>query len=121
MNSLFGLLAYMAVSNGAGRVFNWFVNMTSVSGLMSWFGICVTYIRFWYGMKRQGIDRKSFPYYSIFQPYAAWYSAIACIVINFVRIAVSYERPVAYIDCVYSNSSQDGPCSSGATGPATPS
>lgn len=24
-NSLFGLLAYMAVSNGAGRVFGWYV------------------------------------------------------------------------------------------------
>ena len=85
MNSLFGLLAYMAVSNGAGRVFNWFVNMTSVAGLMSWFGICVTYLRFYAGAKAQGIDRRSLPYHSWTQPYAAWYGAIACIVINFVR------------------------------------
>ena len=26
VNSLFGLLAYMAVSNGAGKVFNWSVH-----------------------------------------------------------------------------------------------
>lgn len=76
----------MAVSSGAGRVFNWFVNMTSVSGLMSWFGICVTYLRFYAGTKRQGVDRKSFPYFSRFQPYAAWYSTIGCIVINFVSL-----------------------------------
>ena len=61
-----------------------FVNMTSVAGLISWFGICVTFLRFYAGMKAQGMDRKKLPYYSIFQPYAAWYGAIACIVINFV-------------------------------------
>lgn len=59
--------------------------MTSVAGLMSWFAICVTYIRFHKGMKAQGFDRKKLPYYTNLQPYAAWYAAIACIVINFVR------------------------------------
>lgn len=49
--ALFTLLAFMAISSGAGNVFNWFANMTSVAGLMTWFGICITYIRFYKGMK----------------------------------------------------------------------
>ncbi|KAJ3552068.1 hypothetical protein NM688_g4354 [Phlebia brevispora] len=57
--------------------------MTSISGLMSWFGIVVTYIRFYHGTKAQGINRKKFPYFSHLQPYAAWYAAIGCLVINF--------------------------------------
>ncbi|KAJ3552067.1 hypothetical protein NM688_g4353 [Phlebia brevispora] len=82
-NALFGLLAYMGVKSGAGKVFGWFVNMTAIAGLMSWFGIAVTYIRFHAGMKAQGMDRSKLPYRSIMQPYAAWYAAIACIVVNF--------------------------------------
>jgi len=66
----------MAVSSGAGQVFTWFSNMTSVAGLLTWFGICVTYIRFHSGMKAQGINRRTLPYYSHLQPFAAWYGAI---------------------------------------------
>ncbi|TCD66321.1 hypothetical protein EIP91_001470 [Steccherinum ochraceum] len=72
----FGLLAYMSLKAGPGKVFGWFGNMTSIAGLMSWFGICVTYIRFHNGMKAQDIDRRSLPYVSKFQPYTAYYGAI---------------------------------------------
>jgi amino acid transporter len=81
----FSLLAFMAVSSGAGKVFGWFANMTSVAGLMTWFGISVTYLRFYKGMKVQGIDRKTLPYSTRFQPYAAWYGACSTITICFVR------------------------------------
>ena len=55
---------------------------------MSWFGIAVTYIRFYAGLKAQGIDRNKLPYKSPFQPYAAWYGATACLLINFVRLCI---------------------------------
>ncbi|KAI0344518.1 amino acid permease [Trametopsis cervina] len=74
-SAAFGLLAYMGVASGAGHVFTWFSNMTSVAGLMSWFGISVIYIRFHAGMKAQGFDRSTLPFRSPFQPFAAWYSA----------------------------------------------
>lgn len=65
----------MSVSGGAGRVFGWFAAMTSVAGLVTWFGISVTYIRFYAGLKAQGIDRAKLPFKSSLQPYAAWYAA----------------------------------------------
>jgi len=80
-SSLFALLAYMGVHAGSGKVFNWLANMTSVAGLLTWFGISFTYIRFYEGMKLQGIDRRTLPFYSPLQPYAAWYSAIGCLII----------------------------------------
>jgi hypothetical protein len=49
----------MGVHSGSGKVFNWFANMTAVAGLLTWFGISFTYIRFYAGMKAQGIDRKT--------------------------------------------------------------
>jgi amino acid transporter len=75
----------MGVHSGSGKVFNWFANMTSVAGLMTWFGISCTYIRFYAGTQAQGIDRKSLPFSSSLQPYAAWYAAISCLLICIVR------------------------------------
>ncbi|KXN89850.1 Dicarboxylic amino acid permease [Leucoagaricus sp. SymC.cos] len=72
--ALFTTLSYMSVSGGAGKVFGWFANMTSVAGLMTWFGISVTYIRFHSGLKAQGIDRSKLPFSSKLQPFAAWYA-----------------------------------------------
>ena len=85
LSSAFALLAFMGVHSGSGKVFNWFANMTSVAGLLTWFGISYTYTRFYAGMKAQGIDRKSLPFYSSLQPFAAWYAAIWCLVICLVR------------------------------------
>ncbi|KAG2356498.1 amino acid permease/ SLC12A domain-containing protein [Suillus spraguei] len=79
----FSLLAFMAVSKGAGSVFDWFSNITAVAGLMTWFGISVTYIRFYRGMQVQGIDRKTLPYYTNLQPYAAWWGIVSTLTICF--------------------------------------
>ncbi|KAG1899433.1 amino acid permease [Suillus fuscotomentosus] len=81
--AIFSFLAFMAVSKGAGSVFNWLSDMTSVAGLMTWFGISVTYLRFYKGMQVQGIDRKTLPYYTNLQPYAAWWGVVSTITICF--------------------------------------
>lgn len=82
--SAFALLSYMGIKAGSGKVFGWLANMTSVAGLMTWFGICVTYIRFHKGMKAQGYDRSKLPFASKLQPFAAWYAASFCLLICFV-------------------------------------
>ncbi|KAG6845970.1 hypothetical protein H0H87_011018 [Tephrocybe sp. NHM501043] len=79
--SLFALLSYMGVNAGAGKVFQWFANMTAVAGLLTWFGICVTYLRFFKGLKVQGYDRRRMPFASKLQPYAALYALTSCILI----------------------------------------
>jgi yeast amino acid transporter len=64
------------------------VNLTAVSGLISWLGICVTYIRFHAGLRAQEIDRTKLPFSSRLQPFAAWYGAIGCFFICFVSETV---------------------------------
>jgi hypothetical protein len=51
---------------------------------MTWFGISVTYIRFYQGFKYQGFDRSKLPYASKLQPYAAYYAAAGSWFICFV-------------------------------------
>ena len=76
----------MGIKSGSGRVFGWFSNLTSIAGLLTWFGISFTYIRFYKGMKVQGFDRSKLPFSSSLQPYAAYYAATACIIICFVSL-----------------------------------
>ena len=58
--------------------------MTAMAGLMTWFGICITYIRFYKGFTAQRLDRTTLPYSSPLQPYAAYYGAISIIIICIV-------------------------------------
>lgn len=81
--ALFSGLAYMGVTSGSGRVFGWFANMTAVAGLLTWFGICFTYLRFYAGLKSQGIARNTLPYYTNLQPYAAYWGVVSCLTICF--------------------------------------
>ncbi|KAF8577953.1 amino acid transporter [Ramaria rubella] len=81
VSTALGLLAYMGVSEGSSKVFGWFSNMSSVTGMMNWMGICITLIRFRSGLKAQGISVSSLPYSSRLQPYLAWYSLFWTIII----------------------------------------
>lgn len=81
----------MGAHSGSGRVFGWFANMTAVAGLMVWFGIGVTYLRFYKGLQAQNIDRKTLPYTSPFQPFAAWYAMIACLLVSIVSVLGKYS------------------------------
>ncbi|KAE9401156.1 hypothetical protein BT96DRAFT_965067 [Gymnopus androsaceus JB14] len=68
----FMALAYMTLSTNASTVFTWFQDMSSTATLVNWSIICLVYLRFYYGCKHQGIDRKELPWAGPFQPYAAW-------------------------------------------------
>ena len=76
----------MGIQQGSssGQIFIYLSQMTSIAGLLTWFGISVTYLRFYKGMKAQGIDRTKLPYYSEYQPFAAWYAVCAISVIMLV-------------------------------------
>ncbi|KAM0755400.1 amino acid transporter [Meredithblackwellia eburnea MCA 4105] len=77
VSAAFALLSFMSAGAAkAGEVFGWFANMTSVAGLLTWWGIAYTYTRFYRACKVQNIDRSEFPYQSRLQPYAAWYALI---------------------------------------------
>jgi amino acid transporter len=84
--SVFCLLAYMGIKSGSNKVFEWFANMTAIAGLMTWFGIGVTYIRFYEGLKVQEIDRNTLPFKSPLQPFLGWYVIVSTFVVCFVRI-----------------------------------
>ncbi|GAA5863082.1 hypothetical protein JCM3774_001415 [Rhodotorula dairenensis] len=81
MTSLIGLLAYMNCGTSSATAFNYLVNLSSVTGIINWLVILLSYLRFYYGCKRQGIDRRDFPYRAPFQPWASYFGAIMLVLI----------------------------------------
>ncbi|KAI8097199.1 amino acid permease [Halteromyces radiatus] len=80
--AMFSLLAFMGISSGSSTVFGWFQGMTSMCGLITWTCIGITYLRFYYGMKAQGIDRNTLPFKSPLQPFFGYYVVITTTFIN---------------------------------------
>ncbi|TDL19138.1 amino acid permease [Rickenella mellea] len=78
-----GPLAYLNVSNNGATVFNWFVNITSITGLITWDIILITYARFYAGLKHRGIDRNTLPYKAPFQPYATYFGIFFVTTVTF--------------------------------------
>ncbi|KAH8701576.1 putative amino acid transporter [Talaromyces proteolyticus] len=70
------LLVYLNVNASASDVFFWISNLSSVSTLVVWTSISITYIRFHKGMEFHGIPRSSLPFRAPFQPYLAWFSCL---------------------------------------------
>jgi len=61
-SSVFGLLAYMNVSNDAKTIFGYFVNLVTIFGLLTWISILVTHIYFVRARKAQGVQVESLAY-----------------------------------------------------------
>lgn len=76
----FGLLAFTCVSELATLVFQNLTSVISSSGIFVWFAICLSFIRYYYGLKKRpdimGRGDKSYPYKSPFQPLSAFVGLI---------------------------------------------
>ncbi|KAJ5332538.1 uncharacterized protein N7506_006321 [Penicillium brevicompactum] len=82
--AVFMSLGYMTLSSSASTVFTWLQNLVSISTLVNWICICVTYLRFYYGCKAQGINRhKELPWAAPFQPYITWVSLVIFVLLFF--------------------------------------
>ncbi|KAI0091605.1 general amino acid permease 1 [Irpex rosettiformis] len=92
--SCFAWLSFMNTSSGAVKVFNWFVNLSTVAGFFSWLGMHVTYLYFYRGMKAQGFDRTKLIYHSKLQPYLSiWgiFWVIIFILVNGISVFWSFN------------------------------
>lgn len=83
----FGLLAFLNVSNTGATVFNWFVNISTISGFIAWIVVMITYLRFRRAMEHNDM-LTSLPYRTALQPYATW---AALLVISLLTITNGFQ------------------------------
>ncbi|KAI5865208.1 proline-specific permease [Durotheca rogersii] len=79
--TVLSFLCYMNVNNSGEQVFFWFSNISAVSTLIVWAAICVTYLRFYHGLRYNGISRDTLPYKSPLQPYLAYFAVCFCLTV----------------------------------------
>lgn len=77
----FGCLAFLNVSNSGQAVFQWFSNISTISGFIAWIIIFITYLRFrkamiWNNMLDQ------LPYKTPLQPYATYVMLLIIVVLT---------------------------------------
>ncbi|KAK9474553.1 amino acid permease/ SLC12A domain-containing protein [Dipodascopsis tothii] len=95
-----GMSAFLALfpNSNAIKIYYWIRRLTSVPGTLVWAGICLSYIRFYHGLRlRTDIvqrDAPSYPYRSPFQPYTAYFGLVGCllmVVFNDMTIFIQFE------------------------------
>jgi len=77
----FGLLAFLNVSNSGATVFNWFVNISTISGFIAWVVVMITYLRFRKAMEFNNM-LDALPYRTPLQPYATWFVLVIIIILT---------------------------------------
>lgn len=80
----FGLLAFLQLGNTASTVLTWIVNLGTASELINFCVITLTYLRFYYALKAQGISRDTLPFKVPFQPYAGYIGLICPFIMMFI-------------------------------------
>ncbi|KAL3230452.1 Arginine permease CAN1 [Nakaseomyces bracarensis] len=86
----FGSLAYMELSTGGTKAFNWLLNITGVAGFFAWLLISCSHIRFMQALKHRGISRDDLPYKAILMPWLAYYAVFFMVIIILIQGFTSF-------------------------------
>ncbi|RJE26068.1 permease [Aspergillus sclerotialis] len=81
----FGLLGFLNVSNAGSTVFNWLLNISSVSGLITWAALIACHLAFMRALKARDISRDLLPYKAFGQPYYSWYGLFFTVLITLTQ------------------------------------
>ncbi|KAI7821079.1 lysine-specific permease [Gamsiella multidivaricata] len=79
--SLIATIAYCTSLFGSGEVYNWLLNISSISGFIAWAGIAVSHYRFRRAFVAQGGDIERLPYKASFYPCGPIYALLLCTVV----------------------------------------
>ncbi|KAI1807491.1 proline-specific permease [Daldinia bambusicola] len=74
-------LAFLNVSNSGAQVFQWFTNISTISGFIAWIVVMITYIRFRKAMEHHGM-LNVLPYRTPLQPYATYFVLFIIVILT---------------------------------------
>lgn len=83
--SCFACLAFMVISDDSKKVFGYFVNLTTIFGLLSWISLLVTYIFFLKARRAQNISDSTMPYVAPQGLIGTYIALFFCILILFTK------------------------------------
>lgn len=84
-STLFALLAYLNVADDSKEVFAYFVNLTTIFGILSWISILTTHIWFVRGRRAQGLSDSQMPYTAPLGIWGSYGALAACIIVALTK------------------------------------
>ncbi|XXH05133.1 hypothetical protein Hte_011557 [Hypoxylon texense] len=84
-SAAFALLAFLNVSDDSKAVFNYFVNLTTIFGLMTWISILVTHIYFIKARRAQGLHNDQMPFVAPLGIYGSYGALAMCCLIALTK------------------------------------
>lgn len=84
-SALFALLAFMNVAEDSKKVFSYFVNLTTIFGVLTWISILVTHIFFVRARKAQGLPDSAMPYVAPLGIWGSYISLAFCILVALTK------------------------------------
>lgn len=85
LSASFALLAFMNVSDDSRTVFGYFVNLTTIFGLMTWISILVTHIWFVRARAAQGLKKEQMPYTAPLGIWGSYFALGMCILVALTK------------------------------------
>ncbi|KAK8036036.1 hypothetical protein PG991_002109 [Apiospora marii] len=85
LSACFGCLGFMNVSSNSATVFGYFVNLTTIFGLMTWISILVTHIWWCRARQAQGLTNAQLPYVAPLGIYGSYGALFMCILIALTK------------------------------------
>lgn len=85
LSACFGCLGFMNVSSNSATVFGYFVNLTTIFGLMTWISILVTHIWWCRARRAQGLTNARLPYVAPLGIYGSYGALAMCILIALTK------------------------------------
>ncbi|KAI5795815.1 amino acid permease/ SLC12A domain-containing protein [Pyronema domesticum] len=102
-SALFALLAYMNVAEESTTVFKYFVNLTTIFGILTWISILVTHIWFLKARRAQGVTNDQMPYVSPFGMGGSIGALIGCCLIAVFKNFSVFTYDKSYGNFDYKN------------------
>ncbi|MEM9243948.1 MAG: amino acid permease [Pseudomonadota bacterium] len=81
ITALFAAVSFLSSVFGSGQVFTWLVNLSGLSGILTWLGIGISHYRFRRAYRLQGHDTNELPYYAKLFPFGPLFAIVLCIII----------------------------------------
>ncbi|KAF8924872.1 lysine-specific permease [Dissophora ornata] len=78
---------------GSGQVYNWLLNISSISGFIAWLGIALSHYRFRRAYVAQGGDVSRLPYKAAMFPFGPIYALLLCTVVVFGQGYSEFTKP----------------------------
>ncbi|GES64187.1 amino acid permease [Aspergillus terreus] len=90
--SVLASLAYLSVSTDSKVLFDYFVNLVTMFGLLTWMSILIIHVAFVRARRVQKIPDNALVFRAPFGPYGSWIALAFCILIAVVRTSDVFDQ-----------------------------